>query len=257
LVSRPLIDVGVPRYGGAPVLGAGPIGGFKGVEAAPDHEARLVPQHITDRPDLAAETETCPQKPRGGEGSAVAKPGKGECDQGEARQPAFQRLHLVGGLKPDPDPAAGPLAEGLFLRQKAGQADDDIAAGVGSLILEGHEAILRIGAALAPLRDKGILIFGSGNVVHNLRAIEWGKDGYGAPYAHAFDDHVHGIMTTNPADLPGVAAHPNYAQAVPTPDHFIPSLYIAGVAAASSTTASALVRGYEYGSLSMTSYVVK
>jgi 4,5-DOPA dioxygenase extradiol len=118
------------------------------------------------------------------------------------------------------------------------------------------EEHLRIGAALAPLREKGILIFGSGNIVHNLRAIEWGKDGYGAPYAHAFDDDVHAIMTTKPGDLPGIVAHPSYSQAVPTPDHFIPSLYIAGVASASNTTASALVRGYEYGSLSMTSYVV-
>jgi len=89
LVSRPLIDVGVPRYGGGPFLGAGPIGGLKGVEATAGHEPRLIPQDVADRPDLAAETQTCPQKMRRGERPAVAEPGKGECDQGETRQPPF------------------------------------------------------------------------------------------------------------------------------------------------------------------------
>lgn len=45
------------------------------------------------------------------------------------------------------------------------------------------------------------------------------------------------------------------ARAVPTPDHFIPLLYTAGVAAAEGTS-QPMIQGYPFGSLSMTSYNV-
>ena len=114
---------------------------------------------------------------------------------------------------------------------------------------------LALGAALAPLRDRGVLILGSGNVVHNLRMVQWDKPDFGTPWAHEFDDAVRDIMTTNPAELPKIVDHPAYRQAVPTPDHFIPLLYTAGLTAAANTTASPTLRGYAMGSLSMTSYV--
>ena len=113
---------------------------------------------------------------------------------------------------------------------------------------------LDLGRRLNALRDRGVLILGSGNVVHNLRAIEWNRPDDGFDWAHRFDDAVAAQLAEDPGEILRVAHHPDYALAVPTPDHFIPLLYIAGVAAASGEPMPPLVRGYALGSLSMTCY---
>jgi 4,5-DOPA dioxygenase extradiol len=115
---------------------------------------------------------------------------------------------------------------------------------------------LDLGRRLAPLRERGILILGSGNVVHNLRRIQWDNPDGAFDWAERFDDAVAEQLSAEPADILKVAEHADYEQAVPTPDHFIPLLYIAGVAAAASETMNPLVRGYAMGSLSMTCYGV-
>ena len=118
------------------------------------------------------------------------------------------------------------------------------------------EEHLAIGRALNPLRDQGILVVGSGNVVHNLGMIEWSNTDGGATWAHVFDDAAREIMTSDPAQLGSVLSLPEARAAVPTPDHFLPLAYIAGVADAAGVAARTLLDGYAYGSLSMTSYIV-
>ena len=63
-------------------------------------------------------------------------------------------------------------------------------------------------------------------------------------------------MLTDPTGVGRLDGHRDFDLAVPTPDHFLPLLYVAGVAGATGADVDVLVDGYAYGSLSMTAYSV-
>jgi 4,5-DOPA dioxygenase extradiol len=113
-----------------------------------------------------------------------------------------------------------------------------------------------LGARLAPLRDSGVLIVSSGNVVHNLGGMDFRNPNGGFDWAHRFDEAVREKMRESPADVLSVDARPEFRLAVPTPDHFLPLLYLAGVAGSTGHLPEVLVDGYTFGSLSMTSYTL-
>ncbi|WP_222623003.1 4,5-DOPA dioxygenase extradiol [Ramlibacter cellulosilyticus] len=115
---------------------------------------------------------------------------------------------------------------------------------------------IELGAMLSPLRDRGVFVVGSGNVVHNLRMMNRAYGDRGFDWAERFDAHVRDIMTTRPAELGEVAKDPDCALAVPTAEHFLPLAYIAGMAAAAGEKPQAFAEGRTLGSLSMTSYLV-
>ena len=113
---------------------------------------------------------------------------------------------------------------------------------------------LELGARLCALRDSGVLVLASGNVVHNLAAVDPSRGDAGADWARRFDDHAQELLTSRPEDALSLFEHPDAPAAVPTEDHFLPLLYTAGMAAASGETLDSFSKGYAWGSVSMTGY---
>jgi len=115
-----------------------------------------------------------------------------------------------------------------------------------------------IGRKLAPLRDEGILIVGSGNLVHNLHAYAWGRHA-ADPYDWAvrFEDRAKELMLagdTEPLiDYEGLGREALLS--IPTPDHYLPMQYVLG-ARQQGDAITFPVEGVDGGSISMLSVQV-
>jgi 4,5-DOPA dioxygenase extradiol len=116
---------------------------------------------------------------------------------------------------------------------------------------------LRLGRALRPLADEGILIIGSGHATHNLR--DWAssrRGGVGLTYVDAFSQWLQQSLESGDADA---LTHyrdlaPEAARAHPTEEHFLP-LFVAWGAAGAGATAERFFEGSESGALSLDSYL--
>lgn len=113
---------------------------------------------------------------------------------------------------------------------------------------------LELAARLAPLRQRGVMVVASGNVVHNLKTLQWRQQTLAYDWAERFDDAVVAQLAQAPADILRLTEHPDYALAVPTPDHFVPLLYLAGLAMADGARLEPLIRGHTMGSISMSCF---
>ena len=106
---------------------------------------------------------------------------------------------------------------------------------------------------LRALRSEGVLILGSGNVVHNLHAYAWGRHPVDPfDWAVRFDEHVRASITDGRAgDLADYEdGRQDAALAVPTPEHFLPLLYILALRGGDEPV-SFPVSGFDGGSISM------
>ncbi|MCR0997677.1 4,5-DOPA dioxygenase extradiol [Serratia rubidaea] len=114
-----------------------------------------------------------------------------------------------------------------------------------------------LGRKLAALREQGVMIVASGNVVHNLRMARWQGDGSPYPWAESFNRYVRDNLHYQGDDHPLVnfMQHEGAALSNPTPEHYLPLLYVLG-AWDGAEPISIPVDGIEMGSLSMLSVQV-
>jgi 4,5-DOPA dioxygenase extradiol len=125
-----------------------------------------------------------------------------------------------------------------------------------SLPAAGPEAVFALGRALRPLRDEGILVIGSGGIVHNLGLVHFSEKNSGIdPWAAEFDRWV--AARIDKQDAEGMFAYrtsaPEAELAVPTPEHFDP-IFITLGAAWAEERAETIYEGFHYGNLSMRSF---
>ena len=115
---------------------------------------------------------------------------------------------------------------------------------------------LEVGRTLAQLRDRGVLILGSGNVVHNLRAVQWGPNSRPLDFAQDFDSLFADRLTDRDfATLANRAKLGSLLQmAHPSVDHYLPALTIAG-ASDSGDDLTYMTDAIDLGSISMRSFV--
>lgn len=125
-----------------------------------------------------------------------------------------------------------------------------------SLPVAAPDEIFALGRALRPLRDEGILIIGSGGIVHNLGLVHFSaKDSGVDPWAAEFDRWV--AARLSPQDSQALfdyaASAPEAALAAPTPEHFDPIFVTLG-AAWPDERLETIYEGFHYGNLSMRSF---
>ncbi len=112
-----------------------------------------------------------------------------------------------------------------------------------------------LGQKIKALREQGVLIFASGNVVHNLGRVNWHMEG-GYPWADAFDDYIHKNILKRKYE--NVMHYKNAGESAQsafiTLDHFAPLLYVLG-AADENDRITTFNEKCVLGSLSMTSYL--
>jgi 4,5-DOPA dioxygenase extradiol len=110
---------------------------------------------------------------------------------------------------------------------------------------------------LAPLRDEGVLIAGSGNVIHNIEIMRGDWPAEPAGWQRRFHDDV--LTRLDRGDHAALIAYerlgPDAQLAIPTPDHYLPFLWVLGVQRSGERTA-VLIDGDEIGGLGMLSVVL-
>lgn len=117
---------------------------------------------------------------------------------------------------------------------------------------------LQLGRALAPLRERGVMIMGSGSLTHNLRDVNTsapGRSTYGEPYVRVFTQWIREHVQAR--DYAGIvdyrAQAPHAKRAHPTEEHFLPLLVALG-AAGNNEKVLMLDGGITYGCLAMEAY---
>ena len=113
-----------------------------------------------------------------------------------------------------------------------------------------------LGRKLRPLRDEGVLVIGSGNLVHNLHAYGWGRHGARSPTTGPCGSRQQARAFLTQGDDAALVAYESLGRdallAAPTPEHFLPLVYVMGLRRPSDEVTFP-VEGFDGGSVSMLS----
>src|SRR5687767_11052551 len=115
-----------------------------------------------------------------------------------------------------------------------------------------------LGRKLAPLRHDGVLVIGSGNLVHNLHAYAWGRHPVAAfDWALRFEERARSLLSAHEHGplIDYESLGPDALLSIPTPEHYLPLLYVLGLQGESEHVTFP-VEGIEGGSVSMLSVQV-
>ena len=120
------------------------------------------------------------------------------------------------------------------------------------------EALLAMGRLLAPLRERGVLLLGSGGIVHNLHRLRMDDGAVPTePWAAAFGAWVDERLDDR--DVEGLVAYaaraPHADLAAPTSEHFDPLFFVVG-ARDERDRVESVYQGFRYGSLSLRSFAL-
>jgi len=110
-----------------------------------------------------------------------------------------------------------------------------------------------LGKRLAPLREEGVLVVGSGNLVHNLHAYAWGfREVQPFDWAVRFEQHARELLLKGDDTLlvDYEKLGPDARLSVPTPDHYLPMLYVLGIRKTNDQIRFP-IQGVDGGSVSM------
>lgn len=120
-------------------------------------------------------------------------------------------------------------------------------------VRKANENHVELGKKLSTLRDQGFLIIGSGDVVHNLRMMNWKDKDLQFDWAYAFEQSLKKALVNQTEDFltSEYQNHEAYKLSVPTEEHYLPLLYAYGASAEEDV--SFIYEGMEYGSISMLS----
>lgn len=147
------------------------------------------------------------------------------------------RALLTPGGPVAEDPARG-LDHGAFVPLIGMYPQADVPVLQISLPSQDPKALWALGQRLAPLRDEGVLIMGSGFLSHNLRALDFRPNAPVVAWAQEFDAWCAQVLSSH--DVDALLDYRNKAPAVrlalPTHEHFIPVITAMGAAEGAATT---------------------
>ncbi|WP_229771190.1 DODA-type extradiol aromatic ring-opening family dioxygenase [Anaerococcus porci] len=119
----------------------------------------------------------------------------------------------------------------------------------------GEREVFKIGKKLKDLRDEGYLILGSGNIVHNLRYVDWEKKDASLENREFDKFIVENVLSKNFENVINYDKNPYSSYAVPSKDHFYPLIYVLG--ASDNDKVEVFNQVGSLASISMTSFIFK